>query len=64
MLNFAFKNRTEILFGKDQINEIASRVPSQGKVMFLYGGGSIKKNGVYDDVVNALEGVDFVEFSG
>jgi len=64
MLNFNFKNTTEILFGKGQISEAKSRLPKDAKVLFLYGGGSIKKNGVYDDVMQLLQGVDYTEFSG
>jgi NADP-dependent alcohol dehydrogenase len=64
MLNFTFKNQTEILFGKGQLSEVSSRLPKQAKVLFLYGGGSIKKNGIYDKVNAALEGADVIEFQG
>ncbi|SEH64586.1 NADP-dependent alcohol dehydrogenase [Rheinheimera pacifica] len=64
MLNFNFKNQTEILFGKGQIKEAKSRLPKDAKVLLLYGGGSIKRNGVYDDVVKLLEGVSYHEFGG
>jgi len=64
MYNFEFKNQTEILFGKGQAAGITSRIPEGAKVLLLYGGGSIKKNGVYSDVINALEGVSVTEFSG
>ncbi|MEO3677679.1 iron-containing alcohol dehydrogenase [Rheinheimera sp. FR7-31] len=64
MLNFNFKNQTEILFGKGQIKEAKSRLPQDAKVLFLYGGGSIKRNGVYTDVLNLLDGVQFEEFAG
>lgn len=64
MLNFTFKNTTEILFGEKQIQEVKTRLPENANVLFLYGGGSIKKNGVYTDVLNVLEGVQFTEFSG
>lgn len=64
MLNFNFKNQTEILFGKGQIKEAKSRLPQDAKVLLLYGGGSIKRNGVYDDVVKLLDGVSYEEFSG
>lgn len=64
MLNFTFKNQTEILFGKGQVSEISSRLPSDAKVLLLYGGGSIKKNGVYDQVTDALKNTQFVEFAG
>ncbi|MGC0120081.1 iron-containing alcohol dehydrogenase [Pseudoalteromonas piscicida] len=64
MLNFVFKNQTEILFGKGQMSEITSRLPEAAKVLLLYGGGSIKNNGVYDQAMNALTGVEVVEFGG
>ncbi len=64
MLNFTFKNQTEILFGKGQLSEVSSRLPNQAKVLFLYGGGSIKKNGIYDKVNTALEGAEVIEFQG
>ncbi|MGB3726896.1 MAG: iron-containing alcohol dehydrogenase [Glaciecola sp.] len=64
MFNFEFKNQTEILFGKGQVAKISSRIPKNANVLFLYGGGSIKSNGVYDDVCKALEGFNVIEFSG
>ncbi|MCL4121236.1 UNVERIFIED_CONTAM: hypothetical protein GTU68_036766 [Idotea baltica] len=64
MLNFNFKNQTEILFGQGQIAEAKKRLPENAKVLFLYGGGSIKKNGIYDDVIELLDGVEYAEFSG
>ncbi|MEI5637785.1 MULTISPECIES: iron-containing alcohol dehydrogenase [unclassified Pseudoalteromonas] len=64
MLNFTFKNQTEILFGKGQISEISSRLPQNAKVLLLYGGGSIKKNGVYDQAMTALADVEVIEFGG
>lgn len=64
MYNFEFKNQTEILFGKGQVAKIAERIPANAKVLFLYGGGSIKKNGVYDDVCNALTDTQYTEFAG
>jgi NADP-dependent alcohol dehydrogenase len=64
MLNFTFKNQTEILFGKGQLSEVSSRLPEQANVLFLYGGGSIKNNGIYDKVVEALQDVEVVEFHG
>ncbi|GAA0546894.1 alcohol dehydrogenase [Rheinheimera aquimaris] len=64
MLNFTFKNQTEILFGKGQIKEAKSRLPQDAQVLLLYGGGSIKRNGVYDDVLTLLNGIQYEEFSG
>jgi NADP-dependent alcohol dehydrogenase len=65
MQNFIFKNPTEILFGKGMIAEIASRVPTTVPVLLLYGGGSIRRNGVYDQVKAALASHSpLVEFGG
>ncbi|MCY2988451.1 MAG: iron-containing alcohol dehydrogenase [Planctomycetota bacterium] len=64
MLNFMFKNPTEILFGRGMIAEIAPRVPMDRPVLFVYGGGSIKRNGVYDQVRAALAKHRLVEFPG
>jgi len=64
MLNFIYKNQTEILFGKGQMSEITSRLPENAKVLLLFGGGSIKKNGVYDQAMRALADVDVIEFGG
>ena len=64
MNNFEFKNPTKIIFGKDTIKNIANEIPTNAKVLLLYGGGSIKKNGIYDQVTAALANVDFIEFGG
>jgi len=64
MQNFVFKNPTEILFGRGRIAEIGSRVPADAPVLLLYGGGSIKNNGVYDQVKAALKKHQAIEFGG
>ena len=64
MENFIYRNPTEILFGKGMIAEIASRVPADRPVLMVWGGGSIKKNGVYEQVKAALAGHKLVEFGG
>ncbi|NKI26824.1 iron-containing alcohol dehydrogenase [Arenibacter sp. 6A1] len=64
MNNFQYKNPTKILFGKGQIANLSQEIPQNAKVLLLYGGGSIKKNGVYDQVKEALNGVEVVEFGG
>jgi NADP-dependent alcohol dehydrogenase len=64
MQNFTYKNPTEILFGRGMIAGIGSRVPLDAAVLFLYGGGSIKRNGVYDQVGTALKQHRVVEFAG
>jgi len=64
MQNFRFHNPTEIVFGRDSITELASLIPREAKVLMLYGGGSIKRNGVYDQVRSALRNHHVIEFSG
>lgn len=64
MNNFEFKNPTKIIFGKDTIQKLESEIPKNAKVLLLYGGGSIKKNGIYDQVKKALLKVNVVEFGG
>lgn len=64
MNNFQYKNPTKILFGKGQIENMALEIPENSKVLLLYGGGSIKKNGIYKQVVHALSKFEFIEFGG
>jgi NADP-dependent alcohol dehydrogenase len=64
MLNFDFYNPTHILFGKGRIADLANVIPADARVLVLYGGGSIKSNGVFDEVMGALSGRDVHEFSG
>lgn len=64
MNNFTFCNPVKLIFGKGTIARLASEIPAGRKVMVTFGGGSVKKNGVYDQVVAALKGHDFVEFWG
>ena len=65
MDNFKFHNPVKIIFGKDTIREIGSEIHSYGisKVLILMGSGSVKKNGVYEQVTDSLEkyGIDYVE---
>jgi len=63
-MEFSYLNPTQIEFGQGKISSISSLIPKDNKVLFIYGGGSIKKNGVYDQVINALEGYNYFEFSG
>lgn len=64
MDNFIFSNPVKIIFGKDTIKNISNEITSDKKVLIIYGGGSIKKNGVYDQVVDALKGHTIFEFEG
>ena len=64
MNNFEYKNPVKILFGKGQIETLAKEIPTEAKVMLLYGGGSIKKNGIYTQIIEALSDFDVIEFGG
>ena len=64
MQNFILHTPTKILFGKDQIAEVAGQILADARILITYGGGSVKKNGVLDQVYSALAGRDVREFSG
>ncbi|HXA46902.1 MAG TPA: iron-containing alcohol dehydrogenase, partial [Burkholderiaceae bacterium] len=64
MFNFDFYNPTRILFGKGRIADLDKVVPVDARVLILYGGGSIKSNGVFDEVRAALGKRQVQEFSG
>lgn len=64
MLNFEFKNPTKILFGEGEIAKIKNEIPKESKILMIYGGGSIKNNGVYDQVKFALKDFSVLEFGG
>ena len=67
MNNFRMYVPTDIRFGKDRLNELPEVLASYGKrVLLAYGGGSIKRFGLYDKVVNLLEsnGFQIVELTG
>lgn len=62
--NFDYYNPTRIIFGKDTIGSISKLIPKDKKVLFIYGGGSIRSNGVYAQVTDAMKEHACVEFSG
>ena len=64
MLNFDFYNPTRIVFGEGQIAKLRELVPAGARVLMLFGGGSIRTNGVYDEVKAALDGHTVFEFGG
>lgn len=64
MLNFQLYNPTNLIFGKGQIEKLSELVPKDAKVLLAYGGGSIFKNGIYDQVKSALKGFEVIEFGG
>jgi len=64
MNNFEFYNPTRIIFGAESISKIKKLIPRKARVLLLYGGGSIKKNGVYMQVADALRKHELFEFGG
>lgn len=64
MDNFELFNPVKLIFGKGQISKIASNIPTNAKVLLTYGGGSIKNNGIYEQVIESLKGFEVIEFSG
>jgi NADP-dependent alcohol dehydrogenase len=64
MLNFELYNPTNLVFGKGQIEKLSTLVPEGAKIMLAYGGGSIFKNGIHEQVINNLKGFEIVEFGG
>jgi NADP-dependent alcohol dehydrogenase len=64
MNNFEFYNPVRICFGKGEIAKLSKLVPKGANILLTYGGGSIKKNGVYDQVMLALKGFNITEFDG
>lgn len=64
MENFIFQNPVKILFGKGMAEKAAALIPAKAKILLVYGGGSVKKNGSYDQTVAAIGKRKFVEFGG
>lgn len=65
--NFSYCNPTKLYFGDESLNCLNTELPKYGKnVVLIYGGGSIKKNGIYDEVVQILKnnGKDVAEIAG
>ncbi len=64
MNSFDYYNPVKILFGEGRIEAISTEIPANATIMLTYGGGSIKKNGVYNAAIKALSGYRVVEFGG
>lgn len=67
MNDFEFYNPVKLIFGKGQLEKLAKELPTYGKkVLVVYGGGSIKKNGLYDEVMTVLNeiGMEVHELAG
>lgn len=64
MDNFTYFNPTKAHFGKGQIAKLKEEITPESKILLTYGGGSIKKNGVYEEIMSTLEGYAVFEFGG
>lgn len=64
MFNFTFHNPVRLLFGAGQITALPREIPKGARVLMTFGGGSIKRNGVYDQVRRAMLEFDLIEFGG
>ena len=64
IFQFSYHNPTQIHFGPHSFAKLADLIPPETKVLLLYGGGSIKQNGIYDQVMQALAGREIIEFGG
>ena len=64
MKNFSFQNTTKLIFGEGTISQIKNEIPVNKKLMLTFGKGSVKENGVYQQVISALDGYNYIEFWG
>ena len=66
MNDFTFNYPTKVYFGKEAAKKAltAELKDSHKKIMLAYGGGSIKKNGIFDEIMSLLKGREVIEFSG
>ncbi|NCB11871.1 MAG: iron-containing alcohol dehydrogenase, partial [Erysipelotrichia bacterium] len=63
-MKYTYFNPTAVEFGEGKIESIVNYIDKNQKILVVYGGGSIKKNGVFEQVSKALEGFTWFEFSG
>ncbi|MCG7859358.1 NADH-dependent alcohol dehydrogenase, partial [Flavihumibacter sediminis] len=61
MNSFEYRNPTKILFGKGKIQKLKDNIPANATILFLYGGGSIKKNGIYEQAMAELTAYKVIE---
>lgn len=64
MKNFTYCNPTKLIFGKGSVAKLRSNIPTESKVLLTYGGGSVKANGIFDEVMAQLDGLFVVPFGG
>lgn len=64
MNNFQFINPTKIIFGKGEISKLQEEIPAKAKVLLIYGGGSVKKTGLLEEIKSVLKSYEYGEFGG
>lgn len=64
MFDFEYQNPVKVIFGRNSIERLAKEVPEKANVLMIYGGGSIKRTGVYKQVIESLDGFNISEFAG
>ncbi len=64
LFDFNYSNPPQIVFCSHSFAKLGEFIPPEARVLLLYGGGSIKRNGVYEQVTQALAGRQIVEFAG
>ena len=64
MTNFELYNPTNYIFGTDQIQKLGQLIPKGSKILLAYGGGSIFKNGIHQQVIDAIKDFETIEFGG
>jgi alcohol dehydrogenase YqhD (iron-dependent ADH family) len=64
MLNFDYLIQTEIIFGKGEIKKLETKIKNFNRILFVWGGGSIKRIGVYEKVIHTLKDKTYFELSG
>ena len=64
MENFTFQNPVKLILGRGTIARLADEIPAGKRIMITFGGGSVKRNGVYEQVKEALKNHYTVEFWG
>lgn len=64
MQNFSFQNPTKLIMGRGMIAQLAQEIPADKRVLITFGGGSVKRNGVYEQVKEALQKHVTIEFWG
>lgn len=64
MLNFTYHNPVKVIFGKGSLSEVSKQIAPDQKILLTFGGGSIKRNGVYDKIIASLPGRSVLTFGG